>query len=244
MTDYEANLLGRSYVLCLRLTGLRHSRSPSGSSVGEPSSKRLQHRPPRPENLLGSLPSQLPSSGTSAQDVPIQSTISSRRPASNPVPSLVGPLDESAYGTTSGSYASRNSSSASSTMAVSHGAASHMPFAGYGTMVMPAQATPGFSSGGDELEFNATCEVIPERTAVPDQDDVVMAESAPAASVKTSGTRESRKHRRSRESKRSSSSRESDSNSDGHRRRSSCSHRRSSRKSFKGPISIAILEPV
>ncbi|KAE9181166.1 hypothetical protein PF002_g27356 [Phytophthora fragariae] len=40
MNDYEINLLGRSYVLRLHLTGLRPARSATSSSAGEPPSKR------------------------------------------------------------------------------------------------------------------------------------------------------------------------------------------------------------
>ncbi|POM80361.1 Hypothetical protein PHPALM_1810 [Phytophthora palmivora] len=44
-------VLGRTYVLRLRMGSLRSVRSPSGSSIGGPSSKRRQHHPPRPENF-------------------------------------------------------------------------------------------------------------------------------------------------------------------------------------------------
>ncbi|OWZ20080.1 LOW QUALITY PROTEIN: hypothetical protein PHMEG_0005563 [Phytophthora megakarya] len=49
----DVNLFRRTYVLRLRMAGLRPIRSPTGSSFGKPLSKRPQHRPPRPENLLG-----------------------------------------------------------------------------------------------------------------------------------------------------------------------------------------------
>ncbi|POM61399.1 hypothetical protein PHPALM_29589 [Phytophthora palmivora] len=72
MTDYDADLLG------LIITGLRISRSPRGSSDGEPQSKRFQHGPPRPQvpstpsalstPSLSSLPAYKSSTSTSLQN--------------------------------------------------------------------------------------------------------------------------------------------------------------------------------
>ncbi|POM72865.1 Hypothetical protein PHPALM_10361 [Phytophthora palmivora] len=126
-------VLGR---LRLRTAGLRSVRSPSGSSIGEPSSKRPQHHPPRPEDLLASLPSQLPSSGTPTRDD------ASRGTSSDPIPSLVGTSDVSSLEVTSGSagsYVSRNSSSSSGASAFGHSALTHMPSVGYGAMTMTVQ---------------------------------------------------------------------------------------------------------
>ncbi|EGZ29372.1 hypothetical protein PHYSODRAFT_263452 [Phytophthora sojae] len=100
MDDYEVNLLGWNYVLRVRVAGIRSARSSSGSSTGEPTPKRRQHRPPRAEpslqdTPLASLPSELPPSSTSVQED------SPEVPASDPVPSLVGTTDESAGGATS-----------------------------------------------------------------------------------------------------------------------------------------------
>ncbi|POM72638.1 Hypothetical protein PHPALM_10611 [Phytophthora palmivora] len=129
-------VLGRTYVLRLRMAGLRSVRSPSGSSIGEPLSKRPQHHPPRPENLLASILSQLPSSGTSTRDD------ASRGTTSDPVPSLVGTSD-----------VSRNSSSSSAASAFGHSALTRMPSVGYGAMAMTVQGLSVSAAEGGETGF-------------------------------------------------------------------------------------------
>ncbi|GMF36878.1 unnamed protein product [Phytophthora fragariaefolia] len=139
MTDHKFDLLGRNYVLRLRMTGLRPVRSSDGSTTGEPNSKRRQYRPPR-EYLLTSLPSVLPSSSSSRMES-IQDTRTSSRQDADTLPSQVGTTDGSSLvATTSGLYASRNSSSGSSSAALGYTAGSQMQYAGYGPMVMSAQA--------------------------------------------------------------------------------------------------------
>ncbi|GMF29230.1 unnamed protein product [Phytophthora fragariaefolia] len=160
MTDHEFDLLGRNYVLRLRMTGLRPVRSSEGSSTVEPNSKRRQYHPPR-EALLTSLPSVLPSSSSSRMES-IQDTRTSSSQDVDTLPSQVGTTDGSSLvATTSGSYASRNSSSGSSSAALGYSAAPHMPYAGYGPMVMFAQASGGVVGGG-EMGFYVTKETIPE----------------------------------------------------------------------------------
>ncbi|GMF47682.1 unnamed protein product [Phytophthora fragariaefolia] len=161
MTDHEFDLLGRNYVLCLRMTGLRPVRSSEGSSTGEPNSKRRQYHPPR-EDLLTSLPSVLTSSSSSRMKS-IQNARTSSSQDADTLPSQIGTTDGSSLvGTTSGSYASRNGSSGSSSAALGYSAASHMHYAGYGPMVMSAQAS-GSVVGGGEMGFYVTQETIPER---------------------------------------------------------------------------------
>ncbi|KAE8967249.1 hypothetical protein PR003_g18526 [Phytophthora rubi] len=145
MNDYEINLLGRSYVLRLHLTGFRPARSATSSSAGEPPSKRQQHRPPRPEDPLAFLPSELPSTATPNQED------SSMVPISDPVPSLVGTTDGSARGTTSESHISRNSSPGSSSTSLESGGGAHMPLAVYGPMVMSARTASSSMLGSGDL---------------------------------------------------------------------------------------------
>ncbi|GMF34065.1 unnamed protein product [Phytophthora fragariaefolia] len=117
MTDHEFDLLGRNYVLRLRMTGLRPIRSSEGSSTGEPNSKRRQYHPPR-EDLLTSLPSVLPSSSSSRMES-IQDARTSSSQDADTLPSQVGTTDRSSpVATTSGSYASRKSSPGSSSAAL------------------------------------------------------------------------------------------------------------------------------
>ncbi|KAE8903547.1 hypothetical protein PF005_g21282 [Phytophthora fragariae] len=225
MNDYEVNLLGRSYVLRLRMTGLRPARSTTSSSVGEPPSKRQQHRPPRPEDPLASLPSELPSTATSDQEDP--STV----PTSDPVPSLVGTTDRSARGTTSESLVSRNSSPGSSSTSLESGGEAHMPLATYGPMVMSTRTSGSGMPGGGDLGYYLTSQVItPERSILPDQEDVIMADPEVAVSTKPGEARESRRRRSDRVSNRRHSSSESESESDRSRHRRSSRSRRSSSK--------------
>ncbi|POM63133.1 hypothetical protein PHPALM_27613 [Phytophthora palmivora] len=171
-------VLGRTYVLRLRTAGLRSVRSPSGSSIGEPSSKRPQHHPPRPEDMLASLPSQLPSSGTSTRDD------ASRGTTSDPVPSLVGTSDVSSLEVTSGSagsYVSRNSSSSSAASAFGHSALTHMPSVGYGTMAMTVQGPSVSAVEGGETGFQLIHQDTSGLVTLPDQQDVTMTEIASEA---------------------------------------------------------------
>ncbi|KAE8876547.1 hypothetical protein PF003_g39350 [Phytophthora fragariae] len=229
MNDYEINLLGRSYVLRLYLTGLRPARSATSSSAGEPPSKRQQHRPPRPEDPLASLPSELPSTATSDHED------SSMVPISDPVPSLVGTTDGSARGTTSESLISRNSSPGSSSTSLESGGGAHMPLAVYGPMVMSARTAGSSVLGSGDLGYYLTRQTItPEQRIMPDQDDVVMTEPEVAVSAKISEAPESRRRKPDRISNRRHSSSESESESDqSRRRRSSRSRRSSSKKSSR-----------
>ncbi|GMF46703.1 unnamed protein product [Phytophthora fragariaefolia] len=118
------------------------------------------------EDLLTSLPLVLPSSRSSRMKSVEDARTSSSQDADT-LPSQVGTTDGSSLAaTTSGSYASRNSSSGSSLAALGHSAASHMQYAGYGPMVMFAQAS-GSVVGGGEMGFYVTRETIPERRLRP-----------------------------------------------------------------------------
>ncbi|KAE8909038.1 hypothetical protein PF005_g27544 [Phytophthora fragariae] len=227
MNDYEVNLLGRSYVLRLRMTGLRPARSTTSSSVGEPPSKRQQHRPPRPEDPLASLPSELSSTATSDQED--LSTV----PISDPVPSLVGTTDGAARGTTSESLVSRNSSPGSSSTSFETGGGAHMPLAAYGPMVMSARTSGSGMPGGGDLGYYLTSKAITsERRILPDQEDVIMADPEVAVNTKPGGALESRRRRSDRVSNRRHSSSKSESESGRSRHRRSSRSRRSSSKKF------------
>jgi hypothetical protein len=76
MTDYEAGLLGREYVLRLRLSGVRRQRSPQGSTNSEPGAKRTQHAPPRPVSTSTPSLSSLPSYRSQDDTVPSVSSLS------------------------------------------------------------------------------------------------------------------------------------------------------------------------
>ncbi|EGZ18086.1 hypothetical protein PHYSODRAFT_331950 [Phytophthora sojae] len=175
MSDYEL-LLGRAYVLRLRLTGLRPIRSPSGSSTGESVPKRPQHAPPRAESSLASppsqfesLPSEFPSAEESARDAP------ARGATSDPVPSIVGTSDRASYGATSESYVSRNTTSDSSTSTLGYSAASHMAMPQLGSLAMSARGPVGVSVGAGDVGFYVTREVVPKREPIPDQADANLA---------------------------------------------------------------------
>ncbi|POM79408.1 Pol protein [Phytophthora palmivora] len=93
MSSYEAGLLGSECVERLKKAGVRVTRSPASSSLGDPELKRPQHLPSRPASIpsMGSLMSY----GTSAQDsrsTAIPSEVSGTRSAS--------PMPSSGYGST------------------------------------------------------------------------------------------------------------------------------------------------
>ncbi|GMF35675.1 unnamed protein product [Phytophthora fragariaefolia] len=87
-----------------------------------------------------------------------------------------------------------------------------MQYAGYGPMVMSAQAS-GSVVGGGEMGFYVTRETIPERRikAEVNQDDVEMARSVSTSSAQMSRVRTSRTRRKHRDYGRSSSSSDLDS---------------------------------
>ncbi|KAG6619906.1 uncharacterized protein IUM83_05753 [Phytophthora cinnamomi] len=159
MTDYDADLLGRQFVLKFRVTGLRISRSPRGSSDSEPQSKRTQLGPPWPQvpttpsawstPSLSSLPAYKSSAGTSRQD------------------SNFGTSRASDESTASGAQVSRGSSSSSSMMSLGQRV---------GALVLVAQNSGGVAVAGD-LGFQVTRTFIPPRLVPVDQDDVEMAPS-------------------------------------------------------------------
>ncbi|GMF42839.1 unnamed protein product [Phytophthora fragariaefolia] len=127
----------------------------------------------------------------------IQDTRTSSSQDADTLPSQIGTTDGSSLvGTSSGSYASRNGSSGSSSAALGYSAASHMQYAGYGPMVMSTQAS-GSVVGDGEMGFYVTRETIPERRikAEVDQDDVDMARSVSTSSAQVPRTHTSRTRR-------------------------------------------------
>ncbi|EGZ18863.1 hypothetical protein PHYSODRAFT_332592 [Phytophthora sojae] len=186
MTDYDVDLLGRQFDLRFRVTGLRISRSPRGSSGGEPRSKRTQHGPPRPQvpstpsalstPSLSSLPAYKSSTGASLQNSTPLNSVSNGRDsleaeakATTPgaVPSVIGTSRASDESTASGVQTSYGSSSSSSMMSLGQRV---------GALALVAQNAGGFAAAGD-LGFQVTRTVIPSRIVSVDQDDVEMASS-------------------------------------------------------------------
>ncbi|KAE9283994.1 hypothetical protein PR003_g26979 [Phytophthora rubi] len=106
-----------------------------------------------------------------------------------------------------------------------------MPLATYGPMVMSTRTSGSGMPGGGDLGYYLTSQVItPERSILPDQEDVIMADPDVAVSTKPGEARESRRRRSDRVSNRRHSSSESESESDRSRHRRSSRSRRSSSK--------------
>ncbi|POM66894.1 Hypothetical protein PHPALM_17174 [Phytophthora palmivora] len=186
MTDYDADLLGREFVLRFRVTGLRISRSPRGSSDGEPQSKRSQHGPPRPQTpstpsalstpSLPSLPAYKSSAGTLLQNsTPLNSMSNGRESLEmeakdavpDSIPSVIGTSRASDESTASGAQTSYGSSSSSSMRSLGQQV---------GALALVAQSASGFTAVWD-LGFQVTRTVVPHRLVAVDQEDVEMASS-------------------------------------------------------------------
>ncbi|POM57533.1 LOW QUALITY PROTEIN: Hypothetical protein PHPALM_37940 [Phytophthora palmivora] len=184
MTDYDADLLGRQFVLRFRVTGLRISRSPRGSSDGEPQSKRSQHGPPRPQvpstpsalstPSLSSLPPYKSSTSTPLQNsTPLNSMSNGRESLEmeakdavpDLVPSVIGTSRASDESTASGAQTFYGSSSSSSMRSLGQQV---------GALALVAQSASGFAAAGD-LGFQVTRTVIPHSHAAVEQEDVEMA---------------------------------------------------------------------
>ncbi|GMF18633.1 unnamed protein product [Phytophthora fragariaefolia] len=159
MLEYEAGLLGREWLLRMRVAGVRKVRSPASSAVDKPESKRSQFGPARPSSIP-SLSSHLsyPSSVQTVQNVDNRSgpmsvaqSVSSRRTPdreSSLFGTTVAGSDESNFSSVSGSRSSGRLSSSSSSMWSFGGAeaSSHMPHDGLTGVVMMAQG--GLARGG------------------------------------------------------------------------------------------------
>ncbi|POM77944.1 Hypothetical protein PHPALM_4596, partial [Phytophthora palmivora] len=186
MTDYDADLLGRQFVLRFRVTGLRISRSPRGSSDSEPQSKRSQHGPPRPQvpstpsalstPSLSSLPAYKSSTSTSLQNsTPLNSMSNGRESLEmeakdavpDLVPSVISTSRASDESTASGAQMSYGSSSSSSIRSLGQQV---------GALALVAQGASGFTAAGD-LGFQVIQTVIPHSLVAVEQEDVEMAPS-------------------------------------------------------------------
>ncbi|POM71980.1 Hypothetical protein PHPALM_11382 [Phytophthora palmivora] len=186
MTDYDADLLGRQFVLRFRVTGLRISRSPRGSSDSEPQSKRSQHGPPRPlvpstpsalsTPSLSTLPAYKSSTGTSIQNsTPLNSMsnggesleMEAKDAVPDLVPSVIDISRASDECTASGSQTSYGSSSSSSMRSLGQQV---------GALALVAQSASGFTAAGD-LGFQVTRTVIPHSHVAVEQEDVEMESS-------------------------------------------------------------------
>ncbi|EGZ25892.1 hypothetical protein PHYSODRAFT_256052 [Phytophthora sojae] len=221
ITDYDLGLLGREYVLRLKLTGLRPARSPGPiASLNRSANNTIQ--PGRRTSSRGDVVQ-------AEEAAPIQEYASS-----DPVPSLVGTSgspEASLYGTMSGSNPSRNSSASSSSIGLGFSAGAHVPPSTYGPMAMSIQAgRPGFAVGGGAVGYYVTQRVVSKRAVEVDQDDVEMAESVQTSKSRTdrSRTKSSSRHRRHRYESESGSESSSESGTSSARNRR---HRRSSKRS-------------
>ncbi|OWZ01198.1 hypothetical protein PHMEG_00027471 [Phytophthora megakarya] len=210
MMDHEAGLLGRGFVLRLRMSGLRGLRYPRGSPSREPDPERLQHAPPRPVSLSTSSLSSLPSyhlSDTNSQSVvTLTETMSSIQNVSSRagsdfdfVPSLFGTSGgsiESTCSGTSGSKSSQDESSSSSVWSLGQTAAGHMPLRAYAPMVMTAQG--GAVQANAQMGMKVVQTVLPPPPGMAEVDDVVMSESGEVATQNEHRSRHSRARRSQR----------------------------------------------
>ncbi|OWY93110.1 hypothetical protein PHMEG_00037613, partial [Phytophthora megakarya] len=240
MADHEAGLLGREFILRLRMSGLRGLRSPRGSPSSEPDPKRPQHVPPRPVSLSTPSLSSLPSYHSSVSNqsvVTLNETMSSiqnvsSRAGSDFVPSLFGTSGgsmESTRSGTSGSKSSQDESPSSSVWSLGQPAAGHMPFRVYAPMVMTAQG--GAIQANTPMGMQVVQTILPPPPVMAKLDDVVMSESGEVSIQSERRSRHSRtrrSHRRKDHSPDGPSS-GSDSEASHSRRKDTMSHR-SSRK--------------
>ncbi|KAK1932281.1 hypothetical protein P3T76_012275 [Phytophthora citrophthora] len=187
LPDKDADLQGRQLIMRLRVTGLRVTHSSDGSSSDEPpQSKRLQQRPPRtqipstPSALstpsLSSLPQYESRSGNtrSESENPMSEdqNSSQARMTDAPVPSVIGTSDDQS----TGFQTSRGSSTDSSLMSVSRGAASHMPLSAGGLALIAQGTDVGGLVSGDGMGIQVTRTLLPVK---PESEDVDMSEEKP-----------------------------------------------------------------
>ncbi|POM79060.1 Hypothetical protein PHPALM_3337 [Phytophthora palmivora] len=234
MSGYEAGLLGSECVEQLKKAGVRVTRSPASSSLGEPELKRPQHLPPRPASTPSM--SSLMSYGTSAQDsrsTAIPSEVSGTRSAS--------PMPSSGYGSTlfgltaSGSEeanCSRPMSSSSSLWSMGGAASAHMPYSFVAPPGMGFAAQGSTAQVDGNVSVQVTEAVLPRSPAIVGHDDVVMSESG-RTSRSDHRSRTSRSHARSLKPSPSESSSVSDSSAEERKWRSSKRSTRSSKRSSK-----------
>ncbi|KAK1943672.1 hypothetical protein P3T76_005068 [Phytophthora citrophthora] len=172
LPDRDADLQGRQLIMRLRVTGLRVTHSSDGSSSDEPpQSKRLQQRPPRtqipstPSALstpsLSSLPQYESRSGNtrSESENPMSEdqNSSQARMTDAPVPSVIGTSDDQS----TGFQTSRGSSTDSSLMSVSRGAASHMPLSAGGLALVAQGTDVGRLVSGEGMGIHVTRTLLP-----------------------------------------------------------------------------------
>ncbi|POM62553.1 hypothetical protein PHPALM_28284 [Phytophthora palmivora] len=183
----EAGLLRSECVEQLKKAGVRVTRNPASSSLGEPELKRPQYLPPRPASIPSM--SSLMSYETSAQDsrsTAITSEVSGTRSAS-PMPSsgygstLFGPTasgsEESNLSGPVESQSSGKMSSSSSLWSMGGAASAHMPYSFVVPpgMVFAAQGSTAQVDGN--VSVQVTEAVLPRSPAIVGHDDVVMSES-------------------------------------------------------------------
>ncbi|OWY96313.1 hypothetical protein PHMEG_00033448, partial [Phytophthora megakarya] len=219
ITDHEAGLLDREFVLRLRMSGLRGLRSPRASPISGPDPKRPQHVPPRPVSLstpsLSSQPSYHSSDTNSQSAVTLSSTMSSiqnvsSRAGSDFVRSLFGTSGgsiESTRSGTSGSKVVQDDSSSLSVWSLGQPAAGHMPFRLYAPMVMTAQG--GAVQANTHMIRQMVQTILPPPPVMAELDDVVMAESGAVniqSERRSRHSRARRPHRRKDHSSNGSSS--------------------------------------
>ncbi|EGZ14690.1 hypothetical protein PHYSODRAFT_333076 [Phytophthora sojae] len=170
MTDYDADQLGRQFVLRFRVTGLRISRAHEGRVMvsHDPSvlsMDRLGHKFPYKSSTGPSLQNSTPLNSMSNGRDSLEAEVKDATPGA--VPSVIGTSRASDESTASGVQTFYGSSSSSSLMSLGHRV---------GALALVAQSTGGFAAAGD-LGFQVTLTVIPSRIVSVDQDDVEMASS-------------------------------------------------------------------
>ncbi|OWY99290.1 hypothetical protein PHMEG_00029732 [Phytophthora megakarya] len=180
MTDHEAGLLGREFVLRLRMSGLRGLRSPRGSPSSEPDPKRQQHVPPRPVSLstpsLSSLPSYHSSDSNSQSVVAPSETMSSiqnvsSRAGSDFVPSLLGTSGGSIESTRSGTRLKMNHR----LRPCGHLGNPQLGTSLQGVCSMTAQG--GAVQANTQMGMQVVQTILPPPPVMAEPDDVVMSES-------------------------------------------------------------------
>ncbi|OWZ04438.1 LOW QUALITY PROTEIN: hypothetical protein PHMEG_00023661 [Phytophthora megakarya] len=175
MTDHEAGLLGRDFVLRLRMSGLQGMRSPRGSPSSEPDPKRPQHVPPCPVSLstpsLSSQPSYHSSDTNNQSAVTLSETMSSIQNVSSLFGTSGGSIESTRSGT-SGSKSYQDDSSSSSVWSLGQPAAGHMPFRPYAPMAMTAQG--GAVQANTQMGMQVVQTILPPPPVMAEPDDVVM----------------------------------------------------------------------
>ncbi|OWZ15524.1 hypothetical protein PHMEG_00010816 [Phytophthora megakarya] len=266
MTDPEAGLLGREFVLRLRMAGLRELKGPRGSLSSEPDPQAATtcasspgisiHTVAEFATVVSFIGHEQPERGHLNKTMSSIQNVSSRA-GSDFVPSLFGTAGGSIESTrcgVSGSKSSQDESSSSSVWSLGQSVAGHMPFSAYSPMVMAAQGRA--IQANNQMGMQVVQTVLPPPPGMAEPDDVVMSESGEIAIQSERRSKHSRTYRsQRREGNRSDGpSSGSDSEVSRYRCRNTRSHRssrkasspqtHSERSSRSGRYSMSVASPV